>query len=744
MILIIAVLCLFPGLALAFQGRGGFKPAEVVRVLLLFTLSLAVASPFLTNRGMGHGDALNYSNSVADIMTQLHAGVLPVAVGQSEYAFNGPVHPLRTACYFDYATGLLGLLLGSRLTFWGLQNLLLAASLTGAAYSAYFCLRKLGTVGPWIALALAAAYLLAPGLLAAAHSFDLYMTVTTAPYLPVAMLGLIRVFHDRTWANVSLFAIGLAVCWLAHPPVALWLSAGSVVVLATGLIVHPPRWRDFAVIPAGLLLLALLCGYGFVSSLTIDPNFTSRGYERALPVVASTVATMTRQAWPGSLRPVSRETMDLGDFQLGYTLWLLLGAAVVAAARLRRNAAAWSLLGMIFLYIVVTVPVPWLHHTLWLYLPLQFVTMTNMWPMQRMYLLLAAAVVFLGAVVQPGFYPRSRRRQWITGVIVFAALAWSGCQAWPFLRHNRALQYSAERTAATHRLENVDVGISSYAFLGFPSWFSNGPMDPEYGLRLLNRADLSVLVSNDPAGRKQPAAATGRLRIVRTEANLSSLEPQLTIEPGRRYRLRFHFLTPAIHALLYLRGPTTWREQTLPSYVGPKGFGMEQGNSPEIGLHTSSTRPEQVTLTLNNLDNAHWDWSDFADFTLEEVDRGALPLQLIRLVPELECRFDAPQDCWLETPRMYLKGYAAWVDGHPAQVERSQESEIMVAVPAGKHTLELKYIPPPLLRDSFWAAVCGWIAVVGFFVTLPIRRSSRRGRESPSTSRDAGPPAPGR
>jgi hypothetical protein len=715
MALIAGVLCLFPLLTLVAQGRSGLKPPEALRVMLLFALGLGAASPFLTKRGLGTGDAFNYAHAVADGVTQLRAGVLPVYVGQSEYSFNGRVHPLRTAGYYIYASGLLDLLTRHRLGFWGLQNLLLAASLVGAAFSAYLCIRKLGTVGPWTALLLAGVYVLSPGLLAAAYSMDLYMTVTAAPYVPIVLLGVIRCFADRSFANLALAAIGLAACWLAHSPVALWLSLGCVPVLLAGLIAHPPRWRDLLVIPAATALGAALCAYGFVASGTIDPRLVSTSYERPSPAVVGTVMYMTKAALPGSLLPVSQEGNALGDFQLGYASWLLLGLAAWIAVR-RRSAVAAAFGVMILFYFTVTTPVPWLHRKLWEYLPTTIIGMTNIWPMQRLYLLLSAAVIFMAALAWPR--PGHGRWQVAAGaILVVAGLAWTGSQAWHFLRHGFGVRYSATRTAAIQRPENANLTVSAYAFLGYPSWFSHGPMDPEHGLRLLSPLDMSVIRSNWDAGGRQPPAAAGRLHVARTENNTRHLEPRLTLEPGKHYRLRFHFLAPRIDAMLHLEGETLSREQLLPGSVGPKGFGMDPGNNPALVLFTTSSRPEHVELTLDNLAATNWEWTDFADFTLEEIDHTTLPLQLVQLVPFLVCRFDSPQECWLETPRMYINGYTALVDGKPAEVVRSLESQVAVAVPAGKHTLELRYPGSRLLHNLFFLGLWSWVGVLAVCVT---------------------------
>lgn len=697
------ILCLFPLLAIVLRGRSGWSFGEILRVLLLFALGLAVAWPFLSDRELGADDARTYSNSVADTVTQLRAGTLPVCAGQSEYEFSGAVHPVRTACYFDYMAGLADVLVRHRLSFWGLQNLVLAASLIGAAFSAYICIGKLGTVRPWVAWFLAAAYVLAPGLLAAAYSMDLYMTVCTAPYLPIVLLGLVLSFRDRSFANLGLFAAGIAACWLAHPPVALLVSGGCIIVLLASFAAQPPRWRDLTAVPASIVLCAVLCGYGFAASMTFDPGLMPTGYNRTAPGVVNGIEAFAKQALPGSLLPVSESVTSLSDFQLGYLLWLLLFLAAGMAVR-RRSGVAAALGAMAAFYLVMTTPVPWLHRALWANLPGTVFSMVNFWPMQRVYLILAAVVVFMAAVVWP------RRGK---GILVFglalAGLGWSGWEAWHFVKHGWAGQRSAEETAETHRPENVLLGINSYAFLGYPSWFTYGPMDPEDGFRLLNPAGATALATNLQSGGILPPVASGRFRLGRAEGAATLIEPSITIEPGRKYRLHFHFLQPKIDALMYLRGETTSREQILPNGVATKGFGMNPGNRPELTLFTTSSRAEHITLSLAGRD---WQPSDFADFTLTEIDRSALPVRLIRLVPALECVFDAPRLCWLETPRMFILGYTARVDGQPAVVAGSPENEVMVLVPAGQHTLELRCTPSPLLRWSFWACVSGWCAMI--------------------------------
>src|SRR4051812_27596977 len=177
------------------------------RIVWLFLAGLFVAGPFLSPRALGTSEAYNYSLSVADAVTQFRHGQFPVLVGQSEFAFNGRIHPLRTAPYMAYFAGLLDCLSFRHLNFWALQNLTLALSVIGAAFSAYACLRRASQARPLWALLLSTAYLFAPGVLAAAYSMDLYMTVMTLPFLPVVFCQCLRALDgERTFSVYALLA----------------------------------------------------------------------------------------------------------------------------------------------------------------------------------------------------------------------------------------------------------------------------------------------------------------------------------------------------------------------------------------------------------------------------------------------------------------------------------------------------------------------------------------------------------
>ena len=88
---------------------------EIVRVTLLGLVAAWLLHPFATNRQIGAGDALWYANMLADFCLQWRGGVFPVFAGQTEFAFNGAVYPLRVAPLYQHLGGVLDLLTGRQL-----------------------------------------------------------------------------------------------------------------------------------------------------------------------------------------------------------------------------------------------------------------------------------------------------------------------------------------------------------------------------------------------------------------------------------------------------------------------------------------------------------------------------------------------------------------------------------------------------------------------------------------------------
>lgn len=676
-----------------------------------FTLLLAgvlAAAPFLTTGPVGTNEAYNYSLGLADAVTQLRAGEVPVLAGQTEFAFNGRVHPLRTAPYLYHLAGLLDLLTFRQLGFWSLQNLVLALSLIGGVLTCHWGLRRATPATPGTAAALAALYVFSPPVLAAAYGMDLYMTVCTLPFLPVIFAMSLTSLTERKPGDLLKLVAALAACWWAHPPVALWTSAVAALLVLASLVRRPPAWREWPGLLGLALLFTVLAGFVFASALTIAPyRVVTKSHDHLL------LLTEVARTFPATLRPVSATADQLGDFQLGYAVWGLAATAAVLAV-VRRHGPALLLLAGAALLFVMTAPVPGLHPWLWDRAPAAVFNLTNQWPMQRLYLLITLLVILAFALVWRPPVVRARLLHDGLMLVLLTAVAWTAWQSLRFIGRGLATRQSEEAVRRGHITGNINLTPISYALLGPPGSFLNGVMDPAFEFRLLAPYDARGVASNWTAPLPaHPESKRGTFTARAGERpDTLDLSQRLTLQPGARYRLTFNFLVPPAEAVLQLHGPTLFRQYPLPAAGGPRGFGMLAGHNRSLTLWTAQDSPEEITLRLAapNVASGAWAGRRFAEFTLERIETPALPVRLESLLP-LRAGVTAASAGYLETPRMFIPGYEATVDGRPVRVQPSPDGLLMLPVPAGDSRIELRYRGPQLTRAAFWCSLAGWLSL---------------------------------
>ncbi len=680
-------------------------------IVFVVLAGLFAAAPFLSSRGLGTTEAYNYSLSVADAVTQFRAGVFPVLAGQTEYAFNGRVHPLRTAPYMAYLAGTLDVLTFRQFSFWTLQNLTLAVSLIGGALACYWALRRSTPAEPGTAAILSGLYVSSPAVLAAAYGMDLYMTVMTVPFVPLIVAANLASFAEKRPNNPVLLASSLAACWLAHPPVAFWMTVITLILHLFAACLRRPTVRECSVVIGATLLFLVLAGFSFASALTIAPI---RDVAQAHDVTG--VLQEVSRNFAASLQPISSRADQLGDFQLGYVGWGLAAGALLLAARRRQWPALALLLAAAFLF-TLTAPVPGLHSWLWEHAPAVAINLTNQWPMQRLYLPMTALVLFAFALVwRPPAIPQPFLRDALH-LAVAAALSWSLWQSWHFLARGFGSRHSAPSTARGHVSGNIDLTQISYALSTTPDDFVHGVMDPAFSFRLLAPYDAHELGSNWTASLPPSDENRSGTLVAATSDSEEFLElqPSLVLQPGRHYRLSLDFRAPPTKAVLQIRGTTLFREYHLPSAGGPRGFGMAPGNNPALTLWTARNEPEEVSLRLifnpTDTNASSLRGRPFANYKFDRIDSAALPIELQSLLP-LRCRVKAAASGYLETPRMFFDGYEATVNGRAVRAQPSPQGLLMLPVPAGASQVELRYVGPRIVRVSFWLTCLGWFGLV--------------------------------
>lgn len=639
---------------------------------------------------------------MADAVTQTRAGVFPVLVGQSAYAFNGAVYPIRVAPAYQYLGCLVDVLTWHSLGFFALQHATVVLSFVAAGLTAYWSLLQLAPGRRWSAFALSLLYLSCPGIVGLIYLQDLYMSMMAVPWIPITLAGAVRTFSHDDRRSHAMMSGGLAALWWSHAPIALWCSVAVFLLQAWRLIqlraAGASALRHLA-LSGGLFLL--LAAYPFVSVFTLRYSGES--------VIASVIdrAVLIRQisdAFPGMLLPLHASLPVLSHLQLGYGLAMIaLAAGATAIWHHEIRALAPGLAIAAFLGLLL-VPVPGLTRWLWLHFPETVVQLTHYWPMQRLYVVLAGLLIALAQLCP---WLTARR---VAAVVLAGACGWSFFQASTFVR---TAYSSAPRTTEMSRWdrpENVALERFSYNQLPRqPDYMSHGVMDPNLESRLLDPVSETVIISSSASLPSSPNVFTAS-----RDANpgMLDLQPSFTLKPGAHHRLTLDFASPPPAGVLQVTGPNTFREYEMPSSGNKLAFGAAPGNTPALGLWTSGPDDEVVQLRFipdSPLPaGAEQPRLPFTGFRFETPDPKEMPVQLVSLIPYVAI-VRTTRPALLETFRMAVPGYVAQIDGRPVLSRKSAQGMVAIPVPAGESRVELSYRGPVLLRLAFWASTCSWL-----------------------------------
>ncbi|HXQ82328.1 MAG TPA: hypothetical protein VN775_13505 [Opitutaceae bacterium] len=698
--------------------------AEIARWILLGLTGLWLMQGYASSTLYGAGDALWYAMMLADMLTQVHAGVFPVWVGQSVTQFNGAIYPLRIAPGFHYFGALIDGLTLRALGVIALQNLMVTVVGVGTVLAAYAGLARLVPGRRWLAAGLATLFFACPGVLGMAYKNDLIMSWMTLPWVALAWYAIIRSFRDgASRAPMLLLGASLGLCWWGHSPIALWMtliaSAGQIARFA---VTRPGRssWAG-ALAGAGLFLAVAAYPIGSVFFYPPEHGLRVEDFQGATP---GNITNFVRQVFPAAFLPISPGGHELGDLQLGYSLWAILAFCLWKFRRARLPSAGFALAAALFLALLL-IPIPGLNLAMWSAIPEFVRNPTSNWAMNRLYLPLAGAIVFGSAALVSGGILESRAPRRVFAVLLAAGCGWSLAEASKFHPLRGDLPAPPESAVDKLRPENVQLTRFAYfIFPGPPDVFTHGVTDPSMENRLRSADTLALTATNYGAARASgTTVASGRFGTVPVVPGYYvQLDKTLRIEPGRRYLLDFDFSQGSdTHGVIDMFGRTFHRGYALPEYGGSRAFGAGGEHNPLVAVSTSSAEP--VDLTLRFFPDKPQPGANPAIPTigvrLLAYDPAALPVQLDSLIP-YRARVRSPSAGWLETPRMHQLGYVATVNGRGASVRRSPDGLAWIAVPAGDSQVELAFHAPVGLQALFWfslgsialAAAAGVRAVV--------------------------------
>jgi hypothetical protein len=206
----------------------------------------------------------------------------------------------------------------------------------------------------------------------------------------------------------------------------------------------------------------------------------------------------------------------------------------------------------------------------------------------------------------------------------------------------------------------------------------------------------------------------------------------IPLAPGHTTLLRFDFLGLQPDGVLEITGPDVLRDYFMPSSGMDNSFGARITNGRVIAITNDSARTKELRFLFFPNRAADRAKDAFALVTAEWLDAAPRAVAVRSLIP-FEVEVKSRQPAFLETPKVYVPGYRATLNGRPAIVVKSAAGLVAVPVPAGTSVVRLEYPGTPVLRIAFWASAAGWI---GFAVALFAAPAADRRRAGTSRPRE--------
>lgn len=250
--------------------------AELARVLGVLAVSIYVMLPMFTDRPLGGVDARWYAHMMGDFIDQWRRDGPPVFIGQGELAWNGGVHPFRSAPVYLHVAGLWDWMTAGTLGIRALQHLTAITAAVAAGWGMYAAGVKLAPERRWSAAAIAALYVASPGGLLPLYVAEAYMTYMAYAVFVLVGYGNARLLVDgRGWIAL---AAGLSLAWMSHPPTAMQWTLATMLLQVGAVTCGKPWGPPFR---AGVLFL-LLSAYYWAGMSELPVSAASAGLRTGL------------------------------------------------------------------------------------------------------------------------------------------------------------------------------------------------------------------------------------------------------------------------------------------------------------------------------------------------------------------------------------------------------------------------------------------------------------------------------
>ncbi len=709
--------------------------SEVIRVFLLMALTLYAYHPFFSASNLGAADAQYYQYMLHDAVIQLKNGFFPTYLGQSLFSPDGSL-TIR-APYYPLLGQLLYTLSFDTLNTLSLQHLTIFVSALSAALVVYIVIRNIAPLLRWQAVFLAFAYISSPGVMSLIFHMDMYLSFMAVPFIPVVFYGLVRIYQkDDTLAYV-LTGAALSLVWMAHPPIALWVSFLSFVFCLSLIILarrNPVRFVGLS------LLFALLSLWQFLSVFTLGINSTDVLWSVKMSQVDQIIAQLLLPI-PDVFLPLGQGKNGLYFLQLGYSLWFVIMLAVIAALRSSGTLLMRLMLVLIVIVLLFLYPLPGIGHFLWSSTPSLVLEITNVFPNQRLYVILAAAGSLVGALALQNIGgSRHHKVTSILAIVLTGLFVWNIYQVGFFIGHGNAIKSSNEsimdpkdswgNTSNIYyfgwglRKEYLQVGFAGIHVAQLKSRLLDSNKNPISGYdnerfvinrcldsaRSKNNTDSSDTISLPIEITLKEPLPLSKLKLLPNVQHL--LCADMSTSHGDAL---FQLLDMQRREKVSLEIPGSVIDSPVRRQIGIPFHFMDQENKEMTGASFDFRvySREQPLVKLYNIG-------------VTSYDPAKLPIVIESYTPYSAKVIAKPDHKYIEIIKQFVPGYVARVNGEEFPVIESERKTIIIPLKSsGLNEIELSYVGTVGMRASFYISAVSWCLVVAFLMVRLISHKKR-------------------
>ncbi len=456
------------------------------------------------------------------------------------------------------------------------------------------------------------------------------------------------------------------------------------------------------------LELAVL-GAGFAAVVAVSLPFSVPG---GVSIQGKASVDLLRGLYPANILPISGSATALADLQLGYLLWA--GATAGCLAALWRGtweARCFALTLLVFAPLLV--PIPGLTTCLYFSIPdwLYGISALVWYRVLPPFSFLIVFTAYLALTSPRLRSAMSRRTLTIVAVIVAGGLAWDAREMAKLQKRGNDSVNSADQTRGFYRTDSA--ALYFCAFLPPSGYSMAGVMDYHLESRLLKASDLSLLpepLLEAPNSEEITLTSTANP----FQPAWQVLAPKFTLAPHEREIWKFEFFNKPYEGWLVAQGSGGYNRYYRLPFAGDMGksFGVAKDQPKTLAFWNSLDVPQNFELTFM-MNSPIPGFGDFAKVKVQRYRPEELQIQTLGLIP-YRARVKAHEPSFLETPRGYIQGYRARVDGRSAKVEESPDHLAMVRLEPGMHEIAVTYSPTAKLTLAGLLSAGGWLGLIIF------------------------------